>query len=54
MNLIREYNSFWGGGFVFMLVRSLQFLKREHVFDGLCVCLFWLILGSVGSVEGLV
>lgn len=52
MNLIREYNSFWGGGFVFMLVRSLQFLKREHVFGGLCLCLFWLILGPVGVVEG--
>jgi len=36
MNIIREYNSFWGGGFVFMLVRSFQFLK-ESMF--LVVCL---------------
>ena len=54
MNIIREYNSFWGGGFAFMLVRSLQFLKREHVFGGLSRCLFCLILGPVGVVEGLV
>ena len=52
MNIIREYNSFWGGGFAFMLVRSFQFLKREHVFGGLSRCLFCLILGPVGVVEG--